>query len=45
MVAKLDACLGAIAGRVPLVRIIDGRAGDYADAAGTTIGRAREFTC
>jgi acetylglutamate kinase len=37
MVAKLGACLEALAGSVSEVRIIDGRGGNYAEAAGTTI--------
>lgn len=37
MVAKLGACLDAIAGGVPEVRILDGRGGTYARASGTTI--------
>jgi acetylglutamate kinase len=37
MVAKLNACLGAIAAGVGLVRIVDGRHGDYANASGTSI--------
>jgi acetylglutamate kinase len=35
MVAKLGACLDAIAGGVRDVRIVDGRAGRYAEAPGT----------
>lgn len=42
MVTKLNACLHAIAGGVPLVRIVDGRAGRYATADGTTIAAAPE---
>ena len=38
MVAKLNACLGAMSAGVGVVRIVDGRRGDYAAAAGTTIG-------
>ncbi len=37
MVAKLGACLDALAGGVAEVRIVDGRAGDFAGAPGTTI--------
>jgi len=37
MVAKLTACLDALSGGVTDVRIVDGRNGDYAAAAGTTI--------
>jgi acetylglutamate kinase len=37
MVAKLGACLDALAGGVPEVRIVDGRAGDFDGAPGTTI--------
>jgi acetylglutamate kinase len=37
MVAKLDACLAALAGGVSDVRIVDGRAGEFAHAPGTTI--------
>lgn len=37
MVAKLGACLDALSGGVPEVRIIDGRNGAYGRAAGTTI--------
>ena len=37
MVAKLGACLEALAGGVAEVRIVDGRAGDFAAAPGTTI--------
>jgi len=37
MVAKLGACLDALAGGVADVRIVDGRAGDFAQAPGTTI--------
>jgi acetylglutamate kinase len=39
MVAKLTAALDAIRGGVPLVRIVDGRGGEYAGSAGTTITR------
>ena len=42
MVAKLAACLGAIDGGVAEVRIVDGRAGRYDAAPGTTI--AHSFT-
>ena len=34
MVAKLGACLDALAGGVAEVRIVDGRAGDFAQRAG-----------
>ena len=46
MVAKLGACLDAIAGGVAEVRIVDGRAGAYDVAPGTTItsSRAPELT-
>ncbi len=46
MVAKLGACLEALAGGVGDVRIVDGRAGDYAHAPGTTITNAlaHQFT-
>jgi acetylglutamate kinase len=37
MVAKLGACLDAIAGGVAEVRIVDGRAGTYLDAPGTVL--------
>jgi acetylglutamate kinase len=37
MVAKLGACLDAIAGGVAEVRIVDGRAGEYAQARGTVL--------
>ena len=37
MVAKLGACLEALAGGVAEVRIVDGRGGDYANARGTAI--------
>jgi acetylglutamate kinase len=37
MVAKLGACLDAIAGGVAEVRIVDGRAGEYLEAAGTVL--------
>jgi acetylglutamate kinase len=38
MVAKLGACLDAMAGGVEDVRIVDGRAGEYASAPGTLLG-------
>ena len=37
MVAKLGACLDAMAGGVDEVRIVDGRTGDYANAPGTRL--------
>jgi len=37
MVAKLGACLDAIAGGVSEVRIVDGRAGEYLEAPGTVL--------
>jgi acetylglutamate kinase len=37
MVAKLGACLDALAGGVRDVRIVDGRAGSYLDATGTRV--------
>lgn len=37
MVAKLGACLDAIAGGVGEVRIVDGRAGEYLEAPGTVL--------
>jgi acetylglutamate kinase len=37
MVAKLGACLDAMAGGVADVRIVDGRMGEYADAPGTLL--------
>jgi acetylglutamate kinase len=37
MVAKLGACLDALSGGVADVRIVDGRAGEFAHAPGTTI--------
>lgn len=40
MVAKLGACLDALSGGVADIRIVDGRAGDYAHAPGTTITNA-----
>lgn len=40
MIAKLGACLDALAGGVPEVRIIDGRGGAFVRAAGTTIRAA-----
>jgi acetylglutamate kinase len=39
MVAKLGACLDAIAGGVAEVRIVDGRAGEYVEAPGTLLHR------
>lgn len=45
MVAKLDACLYALDGGVSEVRIVDGRAGAYESASGTTITLGeREYT-
>ena len=46
MVAKLSACLRAIDGGVGEVRIVDGRAGSYSGAPGTTITKSgdREYT-
>jgi acetylglutamate kinase len=46
MVAKLAACLRAIDGGVGEVRIVDGRAGGYSAAPGTTITKSgdREYT-
>lgn len=46
MVAKLTACLEALDGGVDEVRVVDGRAGGYASAAGTTMTRsaARELS-
>jgi acetylglutamate kinase len=46
MVTKLGACLNALDGGVTQVRIVDGRAGGYAGAPGTTITRSsnREYT-
>ena len=46
MVAKLGACLDAIDAGVQEVRIVDGRAGGYASAPGTTIlgSNDREYT-
>ncbi len=46
MVAKLTACLDAMDGGVRQIRIVDGRAGGYADAPGTTIvaSAKREYT-
>jgi acetylglutamate kinase len=46
MVAKLAACLDALAGGVAEVRIVDGRAGEFAHAPGTTItsALARHYT-
>jgi acetylglutamate kinase len=40
MVAKLGACLDALNGGVAEVRIVDGRAGEFAHAPGTTITRS-----
>ena len=37
MIAKLRAALDALAGGVTIVRIVDGRGTDYANAAGTTL--------
>jgi acetylglutamate kinase len=37
MIAKLGACLDAIAGGVGEVRIVDGRAGEYLEAPGTVL--------
>jgi acetylglutamate kinase len=37
MIAKLGACLDAIAGGVSEVRIVDGRAGEYLEAPGTVL--------
>ena len=37
MIAKLGACLDAIAGGVAEVRIVDGRAGEYLEAPGTLL--------
>jgi acetylglutamate kinase len=42
MVAKLTACLDALDGGVETVRIVDGRAGAYESAAGTTIANRSE---
>ena len=46
MVAKLTACLEALDGGVQTIRIVDGRAGGYEAAAGTTItaNAERELT-
>ena len=46
MVAKLGACLDALSRGVADVRIVDGRAGEYASAPGTTITNslAHQFT-
>ena len=46
MVAKLGACLDALAGGVADIRIVDGRAGDFVNAPGTTITRSpvHQFT-
>ena len=40
MVAKLGACLDAMAGGVEDVRIVDGRGGEYESAPGTRLARA-----
>jgi acetylglutamate kinase len=40
MVAKLGACLDAMAGGVDEVRIVDGRAGEYEQAPGTLLRRS-----
>jgi acetylglutamate kinase len=45
MVAKLGACLNALSGGVADVRIVDGRAGDYANAPGTTISYSLVHGC
>ena len=37
MVAKLGACLAAMAGGVDEIRIVDGRAGEYEQAPGTLL--------
>ena len=42
MIAKLGACLHALDGGVGEIRIVDGRAGAYASAPGTTITRTPE---
>jgi acetylglutamate kinase len=42
MVAKLTACLAALDGGIAAVRIVDGRAGGYESAAGTTITNTSE---
>ena len=42
MVAKLSACLEALDGGVGEIRIVDGRAGGYLSAPGTTITRTPE---
>jgi acetylglutamate kinase len=44
MVAKLGACLDALSGGVADVRIVDGRAGEYAHAPGTTITNSLAHT-
>jgi acetylglutamate kinase len=44
MVAKLSACLEAIAGGVTEVRIVDGRSGAFDSAPGTIITATRELT-
>lgn len=45
MVAKLTACLQALDGGVREVRIIDGRAGEYFAAPGTTIVSSADREC
>jgi len=48
MVAKLGACLDAIAGGVAEVRIVDGRAGEYLAAPGTLLRQGsggQAFSC
>ena len=44
MVAKLTACLDAIAGGVSEVRIVDGRGGAFDGAPGTTISVTPEYS-
>jgi acetylglutamate kinase len=44
MVAKLAACLDAIAGGVKEVRIVDGRGGAFDGAPGTTISTTHEYS-
>jgi acetylglutamate kinase len=44
MVAKLTACLDAIAGGVSEVRIVDGRGGAFDGAPGTTISVTQEYS-
>ena len=44
MVAKLAACLEAIAGGVKEVRIVDGRGGAFDGAPGTTISTTQEYS-